>query len=223
MLIAEISNQHEGSMPKAKALIRMAYNCGADLVKSQAFKAEDFKTGSMTHSFYKHCEFSFDQYKELVDFARSLGIDMFYSILSDSLLGLNEYCNFKKITAFQTENYSLDQLRVIDNERLIISFRNQHFKMGVLKNSKCLLAIDYLENWSPAFIDSALSYNKNIGISDHSYGIDQIINMLRRFSFPIIEKHFYLGDQIIKDFTLYRDCIHAANPTEFSRLAKIFK
>jgi sialic acid synthase SpsE len=41
MLVAEISNVHFGSVLKARELIMTAYECGADLVKGQAFKAED--------------------------------------------------------------------------------------------------------------------------------------------------------------------------------------
>jgi len=223
MLIAEISNQHEGNLIKAKALIRMAYNSGADIVKAQAFKAEDFKTGTMPKSFYQKCEFNLEEYIELVDFARGLGIDMFYSVLSESLFPLNNYCKYQKITAFQSDGYSFDKIRSMDKEEYIISFRNQFFKSSVLKKSKCLIANDYLEDWNPEYIKEALRYNPNFGISDHSYGVDSLLNLLRHFNFPVIEKHFYLGDQIIKDFTVYRDCIHAASPAEFMRLAKAIK
>lgn len=223
MLIAEISNQHEGNLAKAKSLIHIAFECGADIVKSQAFKPMDFKTGTMSRDFYSQCQFCLDEYKELVDYARSLGTDMFYTVLSEDLKELESYCYQKKISAFQSDKLSIDELRNIDNERLIISFNSQFFKASVLKKAKCLYAINYLSDWDNKAFDKTLVYNKNMGISDHSYGIDQVLNMIKEFDIPIIEKHFYLGDQVIHDKKLYRDCIHAANPIEFTKLAKAFK
>jgi len=223
MLIAEISNQHEGNLAKAKSLIYIAFNCGADIIKSQAFMPTDFKTGTMPRDFYNQCQFSLDEYKELVDYARSLGTDMFYTVLSEELKELESYCYPKKISAFQSDKLSIDELRNIDNERLVISFNNQFFKTSVLKKSKCLYAINYLSDWDVKAFGKSLVYNKKLGISDHSYGIDQVLIMIKEFNIPVIEKHFYLGDQLIYDGRLYRDCIHAANPTEFTKLAKAFK
>jgi len=102
MLIAEIGNNALGSMTKAKELIRVAMESGADLVKSQAFSAKDIK-GSMDHSFYQMCEFSFDEYVELLHYAKDIGVPMFYSIFSREFEDLSYHQHWHKTAGSQTK------------------------------------------------------------------------------------------------------------------------
>ena len=98
MLIAEIGNNHFGSMEKAKELIRVAKECGADVVKGQAFLAKDLTTGSMHHEFYEMCSMNLDQNIELFSYAYTIGIDMFFSVFSDGFEELERLQKYKKIS-----------------------------------------------------------------------------------------------------------------------------
>ena len=59
IIIAEIGNCHFGDIERFKQLIRDCKNAGADIIKSQAFHAEDLiNIGSMSQNFYTQCELS---------------------------------------------------------------------------------------------------------------------------------------------------------------------
>ncbi len=88
-VIAEIGVNHEGSIERAKRLIKLAKKGGADAAKFQSYKAEKLasrhspsywdtskeSTTSQYTLFKKYDMFEASQYIELADFCDSLGID----------------------------------------------------------------------------------------------------------------------------------------------------
>ena len=85
--IAEFSNMHGGDFEHAKDLIRAACDAGADVVKGQAYdnpQAIIDMGGSMPLEFYQQCMFTVDQYLELIEFGKQIGIDVFFTICSDN-------------------------------------------------------------------------------------------------------------------------------------------
>lgn len=92
-LIAEIGSNFDGDLERAKYLVDLAVECGADAAKFQTFKAETiinkeaFKTSSSFQAkwgkpvwdIYKDAEFPFAWHKEISDYCTSRNIDFLTS------------------------------------------------------------------------------------------------------------------------------------------------
>ena len=88
---AEIGHNHQGNLETAKEMFRVAKDCGADAVKLQKRDNRQLYTQAMYHKPYDHensfgltygehreaLEFGWDEYSELMDYARELGVTMF--------------------------------------------------------------------------------------------------------------------------------------------------
>lgn len=90
-IIAEIGANFDGSIEKAKRLIKAAKDCGADCAKFQSFIAEKIVSaggfarmqlkgvhgswGRPVHEVFKDAEFPRGWHKEISDYCKSIGID----------------------------------------------------------------------------------------------------------------------------------------------------
>lgn len=73
MVVAEIGNNHEGSLEVVRQLVRRAADAGVNAVKFQTFKAEHF-VGTADPARYrrlKSFELSYAAFEALADLARS--------------------------------------------------------------------------------------------------------------------------------------------------------
>lgn len=216
MIIAEIGNNHCGDMDKAKELIRSAHNSGADIIKSQAFKAEDLAHGSMPYKFYKMCEFSYSQYMELIEYARYIGTDLFYSIFSKEFRELENHQIFRKIAGIQSFDFIPDEPEVIAS----VKIRN---RLPYLKHTSVLHVSDYM-TLNPMLETIRVFknfYGRDVGYSDHTQGYFNCVRAIRKFEINILEKHFHTGDDIVFKGKTFRDCVHAARPFELEEIAKV--
>ncbi len=92
-IIAEIGSNFDGSLMKAKKLIKLAKKCGADAAKFQSFKTErllsrngfERKSAFQTRwkksvwQVYKDAELPRKWHKELNNYAKKIGIHFFTS------------------------------------------------------------------------------------------------------------------------------------------------
>jgi N-acetylneuraminate synthase len=220
VLIAEIGNNHFGDFKKAKELIRVAHLSGADLVKGQAFKAEDIK-GSMPEQFYRDCEFTIEQHLELIDYARDLGNDLFYSIFSKGFEAISMKQNWHKIAGVQTRRGMVSDHYDIENMIISIPAELNLDAMPKLKRAEFLYVSEYcvsdpdLDNISLL----ALWLGRRVGYSDHTKGIKYAKLAYSDYGAHIIEKHFCLKKNQIYSDTVFRDTVHGANPKELEMLA----
>lgn len=90
-IIAEIGHNHQGKLDTAKEMFRAAKECGADAVKLQKRDNRCLYTKTMYHKPYDHensfgttygehreaLEFGSSEYRELMQYARDLGLAMF--------------------------------------------------------------------------------------------------------------------------------------------------
>ncbi|MFV0437394.1 MAG: N-acetylneuraminate synthase family protein [Desulfopila sp.] len=90
-VIAEVGHNHQGRLETAKEMFRTAKECGADAVKLQKRENRRLYSQAMYDKPYDHqnsfgltygehrefLEFDLDQYRELQDYAREIGITMF--------------------------------------------------------------------------------------------------------------------------------------------------
>ncbi len=76
--IAEAGLNHNGDVKIAKKMINEAYICGADAIKFQTYKAELFLSESSQYfKFFKDVELDFEEFGELKDYAKDIGITFF--------------------------------------------------------------------------------------------------------------------------------------------------
>lgn len=220
ILIAEIGNNHLGSFDKAKEMIRIAKECGATLVKGQAFLARDIKNGSMPYDFYRHCEFSFEEYEELIYYARDLGIEMFYSIFSRLHEPLIYHQKYHKIAGCQTRAGG-QNLEKKDSPNMFISIP-EFGRMPWLARAQIMFVTEYLTKDPKLSMITHYSefFRRPVGYSDHTVGITNCIKAVKDHNAMVIEKHFFLGDKISWKGQVYRDSLHSASPVEFETLAK---
>lgn len=223
MIIAEIGNNHFGDFNTAKTMIRIAKNSGATLVKLQAFQAEDIKVGSMTRDFYKQCEFSFQQYVELIHYGDDIGVPVFYSIFSKSLEKLGWHESFHKIAHSQVSPLNVNLLKETDSGKTFVSMKRGAF-MPDLKHSTVMFVSDYLEE-KPDLEEINLlrkHYGRRCGYSDHTEGPESAIKAIKEFGACVVEKHFTLEKNIKFGSNVFRDTVHGALPYELEYIAKQF-
>jgi sialic acid synthase SpsE len=231
-LIAEIGNMHLGNMSAATKLIKTAKECGADYVKMQAIEPGEvirYGYGSMDWKFYAQCSFTITQYRELAIYGVSIDMPVFFSIFGEAYIPLS-YNSLYKISGAQFNLYSNNYLNKINNSSTIISIPHVadsvlDAKESSINNMTILFVSDHLEKRPPLENIQRYSqrFNRLAGYSDHSDGIDNCKKAFDRYGCVIIEKHFYLGDNIEYENSLYRDCAHSANPEQFSKLALYLK
>jgi sialic acid synthase SpsE len=224
MLIAEIGNNHLGDIEKAKDMIRAANDHGADIVKAQAFKAEDVTTGSMPKEFYEMCQLTEEEYISLIHYAREIGTDLFYSIFSNDLENIAQHQNYRKTSAGQVKQ-GVD-ITCRDFKESIISVP-YNYPIHPVKEAQLLYASDYLTE------DPYLSYiqilkadfspNRAVGYSDHCLGVVRCQEAFKYYGAKVIEKHFTLDRDIVFKGQVFRDSIHSADPKQLEELAITMK
>ena len=70
-VVAEAGLNHNGDINLAKQLIEKAVECGADAIKFQTFKTEEFlTTNSQYFDNFKNVELSYEEFGELNDYSK---------------------------------------------------------------------------------------------------------------------------------------------------------
>ena len=223
MIIAEIGNNHMGSMSKAKDLIIAAHGSGADVIKSQAFVADRMPLGgSMPFSFYKTCQFSLNQYMELIIYARDLGTDLFYSIFDSTLDVLLNFQKYNKISRSQWLYWSEDKIKSFDQANTFISMSDT--SKLVPMDKACVFYVNTYMNIDDDLlpIDELRKTYKRVGLSDHSIGPKNCLKAIAQYGVTDIETHFKL-EEIKWNGQVFRDSIHGKSSEEFSQIAKELK
>lgn len=225
MLIAEIGNCHFGHMDKAKELIKAAHESGADLIKGQAFRAADLNSGSMPREFYEACQFSIPQYLELIQYARSIGNDLFYSIFSQDLkeVSLGQY--WHKIAGSQTRAGMATAMNDLGSFLISVPLDVDFKKLHKFKKAELMYVSQYMTDYANLEHVTAMSewLNRPVGYSDHTVGIDTCLRAYNDFGCEIIEKHFCLENDVDWNGVMFRDTVHGVVPREFIKLASAMK
>lgn len=238
-IVAEIGNNHEGSFQNAIKLINFAKNSGADAVKFQIFKTNEFIHPSHVERYNLMKKFELRQ---------------------KDFLKLQKYANKKKIIFFATpfDNSSLDFLLKINVPFIkIASSDNDNFYMIdkiISKKKKCIVSLGFLSeveikhmvnrlikkfgikkvNSNLILMHCVSSYPANkkslnlsvikrlnelykfpIGYSDHSIGIEACCTAAG-IGAKVIEKHFTLDN----NFSSFRDHKLSANPIDMKKMVE---
>ena len=210
-VIAEVGINHNGDMETAFKLIDEAKWAGASAVKLQTYITEKrVPSDSPIFNILKKCELSFDQQKELFDYANKNEILAFSTPFDiESIEFLNEVDTpCFKVASFDLVNLTLLNEIAHRNKPVIISrgmasMKEIDIAMDVLKNVPtvllhCVSAYPVPDHFSlnlstiPALRER---YNSIIGYSDHTLDIEAA-----QFSVAcgarVIEKHFTLSQSM---------------------------
>jgi pseudaminic acid synthase len=242
-IIAELSANHNGDLQIALDTIKAAKEAGANAIKLQTYtadtitlncKKEDFLVdggtlwdGKNLYELYQEAYTPWKWHKELFDYARNIGIDIFSSPFDKTAVDFLEQFNPSayKIASFEITDYELVRYTASKGKPIIIS-------TGIALEDEIQDVIDICKSVGneniillkctseyPAPLNQAnlktipilkQKYNVEVGFSDHTLGSTAPIVAIA-LGAKVIEKHFIIDKSIGG-----ADC-------EFSMEAKDFK
>ena len=224
MIIAEIGQNHNGSMSLAKELIHAAMECGASIAKFQLFDAGKLfpKDNNPWYEYNLSTELSYDQAEELSNYCQSIGIEFMASAFDSQRIDWLERLGVRrhKLASRSIHDTELAGRMVATNKEVIVSLG--FWKSESLPNFFDNATVKFLHCVSqyPAPYTSIhlsqVDFNKIAGLSDHCIGISASIAAISRGA-KIIEKHFTL------DKSMYGpDHSCSVEPQELALLVKLF-
>jgi pseudaminic acid synthase len=137
-IIAELSANHNGSLERAKLLIKAAFDSGADAVKFQTYSADSMTIncdkddfiikqgpwdGYKLYELYGQATTPYEWHKELFSYANEIGIDCFSTPFDESAYELLEELKSPayKIASFELTDLPLIKLVAKTGKPLLIS------------------------------------------------------------------------------------------------------
>ena len=208
IIVAEIASNWEGSITKAKKLIKECKKAGADAVKFQVWRAADlYNKKHPTLKEIKKSELTFKKAEKLKKYAADQNIEFFCSVFYPEGVDYLELLRVKKYkiasrTCLLNDKYSLETLENVARTRkpVIISMGMGGDKKRIMKIfSKNKITLCYCISEYPAPFKKINWKNaiKHDGFSDHSIGIVApflfaLLKKERDAKRIIIEKHVKL-------------------------------
>lgn len=243
-VVAEIGINHNGDLELGKKMIQAAKLCGADAVKFQNYFTEDFiLDNTIEYSYlsngkevtekqfdmFKRYELSFDQLKQLKEFADDQEIDFFSTPTSKK--GLNDLIKLN-VKLLKNGSDFLQNLELIENMAatgipLIISTgmaNLSHIDEAVRafesSGGNDLIILHCISQYPTPKEDVNLkkipalrsAFGYPVGFSDHTSGIVASIGAVV-LGACFIEKHFTLSKELSGP-----DHRFSSDPTEFKNL-----
>ena len=248
-IIAELSTNHNASLDIALESIRVAKEIGANAIKLQTYTADSMTIncdrddfiikgglwdGRKLYDLYEEASTPLKWHKQLFDYARKIGIDIFSSPFDISSVDFLENFNpiAYKIASFEISDYELVRYVARKQKPIIISTgiasigeiqdvidicksENNH-NIVLLKCTSSYPAKP--EDANLKMINSlAQTFQTQVGLSDHSKGITAPI-VASSLGAKVIEKHFIL-DKSIKSL----DVEFSLDKNEFSNMVKAIR
>ena len=209
-IVAEIGSNWEGSVTKAKKIIRECKKAGANAVKFQMWRAEDlYATSHPNWKNIKKSELTFDKTRKIKNYSDKQKIEFFCSAFYPEAVDLLESLNVKKYkiasrTCLFKDPFSLETLtkKSLTKKPVIISMgmggNKEKIKKIFSKNQIvfCYCISEYPTPFKKINWKKAINYE---GFSDHTLGIIApiIFSILKKQNNAkniIIEKHVKLNN-----------------------------
>jgi N-acetylneuraminate synthase len=222
--VAEAGVNHEGELKKARLMIEQAARAGADAIKFQTYKAEKLAskfssaywdtaketTRSQFELFKKYDQFGYEEFKELANYAKELGLDFLSTPFDfEAVDFLEDLVPAYKIASADITYYPFLEYIARKGKPVLLS-------TGASSVSEIYQALDVIEkagNTQVVLLHSILNYptpaeNANLGMIWHMNRVffDNIIgysdHTLPEYSKEILFISWLLGAQVIeKHFT----------------------
>jgi len=227
-IIAELSANHGGKIEIAKETIKVAKEIGANAIKLQTYTADtltldsdrdDFiiKGGTLwddrkLYDLYKEAYLPWEWYKELFDYAREIGIDIFSSPFDKSAVDFLEQFNptAYKIASFEITDYELIRYTASKGKPIIISTGiatideiQDAVDICRAEGNRNIILLKCTSSYPAPLEDANLKMIPNLaetfgvisGFSDHTIGSTAPITAVA-LGAKIIEKHFIIDKSI---------------------------
>lgn len=238
LVIAEVGNNHEGSVDVAAQLVREAAKAGVDAVKFQTFRTEEFVSPSQAERFarMKRFELSQNEFSGLAELARAEGLLFMSTPLDHSsarFLGgivdimkiasgdithlplIREVASHGLPTVISTGNATLAE---VDTAlKAATSSRPPGAEDTEIALLHCVSAYPTPEAEANLAAMAALRsrYGRPVGYSDHTSG-NRVAVLAVAVGARIIEKHFTLDNH----YSDFRDHQLSADPAAMAELVK---
>ena len=231
-IIAEMSANHAGSLLRAKEIICVAKEAGADCIKIQTYtpdtmtincKNSYFQIASGTwknenlYQLYGKANTPWEWHKELKQEAERIGIDFFSTPFDKTAVDFLEELGveFYKIASFELVDIPLIEYVASKGKPILLSVdaihRQGNQQFALLRCASAYPAITDQMNLR-TMQNMEEIFQVPVGLSDHSMGSVGAITAVA-LGAKIIEKHFCL-DREIKN----PDASFSMNPTEFRQM-----
>jgi len=240
IIVAEVGASHNGSLDRAMETVRLAHECGADMVKFQLYTADDITIRHDSQEFviqdgpwkgwqlwelYHHAATPIAWFLQLFEYARKIGIVPFASVFSPSGVDCLERldCPAYKISSFEFTDIPLIKYVARKGKPLMLS-------MGMSSDEEREIAYEaarnHLEREMICMMHCISAYPcppedagmANMvgceGLSDHTLGSEAAI-IAAVMGSPVIEKHLTLSR---KDGGV--DDGFASEPEEFAAMVR---
>ena len=227
-IIAELSANHGGKIEIAKETIKAAKEIGADAIKLQTYTADtitldsdkdDFiiKGGTLwddkiLYDLYKEAYLPWEWHKELFDYAREIGIDIFSSPFDKTAVDFLEQFDpsVYKIASFEITDYELIRYTASKGRPIIISTGIATIDeiQGAVdicraEGNSDIILLKCTSAYPAALEDANLMTIPNLaetfgvisGFSDHTLGTTAPVVAVT-LGAKVIEKHFILDKSI---------------------------
>lgn len=218
-IIAEIGNNHEGDVQKAYSMVLEARRCGVNAVKFQAGLAKDFARSKDDIPKYEKYVLPLSDFIGLAEYAKSLSLDVIFSIWSEEYNSLALIETYHKIPARLCDE---KHIKYYDSYKTLVSIpytnSEKEYKSKLLGlkrimfNSIPLYCVSEYPTLMPRLeniniIREVFKDSRPIGYSDHTIGVDACIAAVKIYKTKYIEKHFTLDKNTkgIRDHKLSAD------------------
>lgn len=232
LLIAEIGNNHEGSLATARDLVIKAKSSGVSAVKFQTFRTEHYVSRNDAARFQrlKSFELSYGQFDELAALTRELGMTFLSTPFDlESVHRLEPMVDAYKIASGDNDFYPLIEavcqkrkpiilstgLAGLEHVKKMVAFIRDHWRaighdgsLAVLHCVACYPVTAESANLR-AIQTMARALDCEVGYSDHTLGPTACI-AAAALGARIIEKHFTLS----KTYSSFHDHQLSADPEE---------
>lgn len=249
-IIAELSANHNGSLQTALDTIKAAKEIGANAIKLQTYTADtltlnckndDFMVkggtlwdGKSLYELYEWATTPWEWHKELFEYARSIGIDIFSTPFDKSAVDFLDQFNPSayKIASFEITDYELVRYVASKQKPIIIS-------TGIATIDEILDVVNICKKEGnenivllkctsqyPASLEEANlktisnmkeTFGVEVGFSDHTLGVTAPIVAVT-LGAKVIEKHFILDKSIGG-----ADCEFSLDKKEFKLLVDVIR
>ena len=209
-IVAEIGSNWEGSLSKAKKMIRLTKKAGANAVKFQIWRAEDLYSSKHPHwKDIKKSELNFKKIKILKKYSDEIGIEFFCSAFYPEAIDFLESINVKRYkvasrTCIFKDPFSKETLesKASTKKPIIISMGmggNKKKIKNIFSSNKtifCYCISDYPLEFKKINWNEAIKFE---GFSDHTVGITAplifaVMKKERNAKHILIEKHVKLKE-----------------------------
>lgn len=231
-IVAEVGQNHENNLERAKKLADLAQSLGADSIKFQLMLS-DFQESEMMKMFYLNNKKGLMRSQEWIQLSthcRDNDIDFFVTCFDTwSIDFAIEILGVNKIKIASCSNRDKDLLKYAADTKypVIISTGmaiHDEIKEAaeILKNATFLHCISEYPTADPnlkEINELRKLIVRHVGYSDHTLGVDAAVESICSYKVPILEVHF-TDDNNFSDF---RDHKLAKNPTQFSYIVGVNK